>query len=501
MLSSRAAAGASPAPTDACVPSGAHVVIVGGGISGLSAAECLVRSDVAVRVTVLEGSSRLGGPIQTERRDGFVLELGPDVVVASKPAARALCERLGIGDRLHGTNPAARGAYVLRGGRLHRLPPGLSGLMPTRLLPFLASGLLSPLGKARALAEPLVPGRVHGPEESVAEFVSRRLGREMYERLVEPLLTGIYAGDGASLSLAATFPQLAAMERAHGGLLRGLRAARRAAESRAEPSSSAFLSLPTGMHELVEALERRLAASGRVTIRRRAEVRAVEADGTGGARVRLAAGEAIDADAVIVATPAHAAGALVRGADAPLAAELDAIVHSSTAIVTLAFDAASLGRRLDATGYVVPRAERREVMACTWSSTKFLGRAPGDAALVRLFLGGSHHPAVVDEDDASLLARARAELRETVGVRADPRFVRVVRWPKGMPQYHRGHRERVARIEQRVEARHAWLSLAGNAYHGVGIPDCIRSGERAAERALAAVAHRAGPARAAAAAA
>jgi oxygen-dependent protoporphyrinogen oxidase len=499
MPSTRSATGAPSAPSDRRAPADAHVVVVGGGISGLSAAERLTREDAAVRVTVLEGAPRLGGPIQTERRDGFVLELGPDVVVASKPATRALCERLGIGHRLHGTNPAARGAYVLRGGRLHRLPPGLSGLMPTRLLPFIASGLLSPAGKTRVLAEPLVPGRVHGPEESVAEFVTRRLGREMYERLVEPLLTGIYAGDGTALSLAATFPQLAAMERSHGGLLRGVRAARVAAEARAEPAGSVFLSLPTGMHELVEALERRLAATGRVTIRRRTQVRAVEPDGAGGARVRLADGETLEADAVVVATPAHAAAELLRDADVALAAELEGIPHTSTAIVTLAYDAASLPRRLDATGYVVPRVERREVMACTWSSTKFLGRAPADAALVRLFLGGAHHAHVVDEDETALVARARAELRETLGLEAAPRFSRVVRWERGMPQYHRGHRERVARVEARIAARHGWLALAGNAYHGVGIPDCIRSGERAAERALAAVASGAGVAAAVAA--
>jgi oxygen-dependent protoporphyrinogen oxidase len=371
--------------------------------------------------------------------------------------------------------------------------------MPTRLLPFIASGLLSPAGKTRVLAEPLVPGRVHGPEESVAEFVTRRLGREMYERLVEPLLTGIYAGDGTALSLAATFPQLAAMERAHGGLLRGVRAAPSRRRRAREPAASAFLSLPTGDARAGRGARAAAGRTGRVTIRRR-DAGAGRGAGRRGRRPRAprrrrdARGRRGDRR--------HAGarrGALLREADAPLAAELDAIAHTSTAIVTLAYDAASLPRRLDATGYVVPRVERREVMACTWSSTKFLGRAPADAALVRLFLGGAHHAHVVDEDETALVGRARAELRETLGLEAAPRFSRVVRWERGMPQYHRGHRERVARVEARIAARHGWLALAGNAYHGVGIPDCIRSGERAAERALAAVASGAGVAAAVAA--
>lgn len=499
----RAAALADGPPSGASAAGGPSVVIIGGGISGLAAAERLVRAHPRVRVTVLEGSARLGGVIQTERVDGFVMERGPDVVVASKPAVRELCERLGIAGRLHGTNPAAHGAYVYRRGRLHRLPPGLTGLMPTRLLPFVTSGLLSPLGKARVLMEPLVPGRVHGPEESVAEFVTRRLGREMYERLTEPLLTGIYAGDGERLSLEGTFPQLAAMEREHGGLLRGLHAQRAAAAgaaaarpaagaAKASAKASAFLSLPTGMHELIEALERTLAATGRVHVRREARVRAVlptgAVDGDApAARVLLADGQALAAHAVIVATPAHVAAGLVASADHALARELDAIEYSSTALVSLAYRAADVPRRLDATGYVVPRVERRPVMACTWNSTKFLGRAPAGMALFRLFFGGAHRPELFECDDATLQAMARQELRETLGVAAEPHLVRVARWERGMPQYHRGHRERVARIE-RLVGRHAWLALAGNAYHGVGIPDCIRTGAAAADRALAAVA-------------
>jgi oxygen-dependent protoporphyrinogen oxidase len=251
------------------------------------------------------------------------------------------------------------------------------------------------------------------------------------------------------------------------------------------PATSTFLSLPTGMHELVEALEPALLASGRVTIRRRAVVRAVVRDEAGGGRVLLADGAALEADAVVVATPAHVAATLVAGADAELGRALDGIEYSSTATISLAFATADVPRKLDATGYVVPRAEHRPVMACTWNSTKFLGRAPAGSALFRLFFGGAHRPELFARSDDELLAMARAELREVLGVTAEPRFTRVARWERGMPQYHRGHRERVARIEELVETRHPWLALAGNAFHGVGIPDCIRSGEAAAARALA----------------
>lgn len=461
-----------------------HVVVVGAGISGLAAAERLAAS-AAVRVTVVERAPRLGGIVRTERVDGFVIEHGPDVMVAMKPAGRALAERLGIGARLQGT--AVRGGYVFRRGRLRRLPEGLSGLMPTRLAPIATSGLLSPLGLLRLATEPLRRSAAHLADESVASFMGRRMGREMYERLCEPLLTGIFSGHGARLSMEATFPQLRAMEREHGSLLGAIRARQRAARQGAAEQGGArgavghaspFLSFPGGLQELVDALERALAESPRVTIRRGTDVARVRAGA-----VELADGETIACDAVVVATPAPVAARLLAGVDDALTTEIAAIEHGSTATIALAYAAADVPRALDGTGYVVPRTEGRPVLACTWVSSKHRGRAPEGAVLFRLFVGGAQHGDAVTRPDAALLAMCRAELHASLGVTAEPRLARITRWVGAMPQYHLGHPERVARIEAR-EAALGWLAVAGNAYRGVGVPDCIASGERAAARVL-----------------
>jgi oxygen-dependent protoporphyrinogen oxidase len=468
-----------------------HVLIVGGGISGLAAAESLVRADPRVRVTVVEATDRVGGIVGTERTDGLVMERGPDVVVAAKPAARLLCERLGIADRLQGTQ--VRGAYIYRAGALRRMPAGLSGLMPTRLGPLATSRLLSLRGLVRFASEPwrAAAAPLSGEDESLEGFVVRRMGREAYDRLVEPLLTGIYAGDGGRLSLAATFPQLRDLEREHGSLLRGLRA--RAASAAAPAAPSPFLSLPTGLQELVEALERWLAASGRVAFRMGVAARSLRAPGVAGPALTLADGSVLVGDAVVLALPARATAALLAPLDPTLARELRGIPHGSTATVTLAYDAADVPRSMDATGYVVPRIEGRAALACTWASSKLAGRAPTGTALFRLFFGGARRPELASRDDDALLALARAELREVMGVTAAPRVVRVTRWLDAMPQYELGHQARVAGIEARAAAL-PWLALAGNAFHGVGVPDCIRSGEGAATRVRAHLATGAVPA-------
>ncbi len=470
-----------------------HIVVVGGGISGLAAAERIVRATPRATVTVVEATARLGGLIHTERSDAYTYEVGADSVIAAKPATRELCARLGIADRLYGSS--ARGAYVYRAGHLRRLPAGLSGLMPTKLGPLATSGILSARGLARVAVEPWRRVPADPADESIRAFVVRRLGLEAYERLVEPLLTGIYGGDGAELSIESTFPQLRAVERAHGSLLRGLRARAAATAADATAAPSPFLSLPTGLAELIDALERALLATGRVRVLRTTRVRALNgapSDGWTASHVRVALEAssarvaALDADAVIVATPASAAAPLLRTVDPALAGELGAVAHGSTATVTLAYALRDVPRALDGTGYVVPRAEGRAVMACTWLSSKWAGRVPADAALFRVFLGGAHRPELVHRDDAELVALARAELREVLGVADSPRFARVARWVDAMPQYTLGHRARVARVAACVAA-HPWLALAGNAYQGVGIPDCIRSGEAAADRVLAAL--------------
>ena len=455
-------------------------MVVGGGIAGLAAAYRLARAAPHAVVTLLESSPHLGGKITTQRVADFVIEGGPDSFLARKPRGLGLCRELGLEPRLQGTNPNHRRTYIMRGGRLYDLPEGLSGLIPTRLGPLARTTLISPWGKLRMGLDYLLPAKRDSGDESLAEFVVRRLGRELYERLVEPLLSGIYAGDGANLSLAATVPQLRQAERAHGSLIRSLLAAQREAPALdAGSARSAFLTLEAGLAEIVEALEARM--TGRVTVRLNTPVSHLSAV-PGGYQVQLASAEALNAEAVIVATPAFVTADLLAGLDAEAASALRSIPHVSTATVSVAYRMADLPRQLDGYGYLIPRAENRPVLACTWTSTKFPHRAPPGFALIRAFVGSAGRETVLENDDETLVGLVRAELRRTLGVTAAPRLQRVFRWPRAMPQYTVGHLDRLAALEQRLAA-FPGLLLAGNGYRGVGLPDCIASGEAAAEAA------------------
>ena len=467
-----------------------HVVVVGGGITGLAAAHRLLqrRPEAAsdLRVTLVEAEDRLGGKIVTEHVDGFVIEGGPDSFLATKPRGLGLCEELGLGEPLHpqlqGVRPQRRRAFVLWRGRLYDLPEGLSGLVPTRLAPLARSSLLSPLGKARVALDYLLPARRAEGDESLGGFIRRRLGREAWERLVEPLMAGIYAANGDQLSLGATFPQLREAERRYGGLIKGVLAARRLGPSPTSSPRSPFLTPVGGLGVLVSALEAQL-RDGDVTLVLGDPVTAVTSSGSG-FEVRLATGGAIQADAVIVATPAYVAAGLLAELDPMLTTDLAAIPHASTAIVTLAYRGEEIPHPLEGHGYVIPRAERSPILACTWSSRKWSGRAPDGWELIRVFIGRAGQEEVLAGDDESLVALAVQEVAVRLGVTAPPSLTRVHRWPRGMPQYLLGHPQRVARIEAR-QSEHAGLYLAGNAFHGVGLPDCILSGERAADAAAA----------------
>jgi oxygen-dependent protoporphyrinogen oxidase len=476
-----------------------HVAIIGGGISGLSALEELTRVAPSLQVTLLEGSPRLGGHIRTERSGGFLMEAGPDVILAAKPAAVELARRVGLGDRLHGTNPRVKGSYILSGKRLLPMPDGLTGLVPSRFTPFATTPLVSPLGKLRVGMEYFIPPRRNAPDESIQSFVTRRLGREMYERLVEPLLSGISAGDGAKLSMEAMFPQLRAYERENGGLVKGMLATKRkmrAAKTAAGPRQPAFgfISLPGGLEELVVGIERevrkREPTGTRVKIRTGARVERVERGGdSGGYTVTLADGETLAVDAVILATPAYHTAAFVRSVDEELAAALRGIEYASTVTISVAYPESDVTRPLDASGYVVPRIQGRPVLACTWVSSKFEGRSPGGHALFRLFLGGAGRGSFVERSDAELLEIVRGEMRDVMGITAEPELARVNRFDRAMPQYHVGHLDRVARIRDQA-ARHPGLLVAGAAFGGVGIPDCVKSGVAAATAAAAHIAAR-----------
>jgi oxygen-dependent protoporphyrinogen oxidase len=468
--------------TDTFSGANRRVVVVGGGIAGLAAAHRIMVSDVTVQVTLVEAESRLGGKIATEHVDGFVIEGGPDSFLAAKPRGVGLSEEAGLAERLQGVTPRAKRAFILHHDRLHDLPEGLSGLVPTRLAPIARSSLLSPRGKARVALDYALPARTDGDDESVGGFMRRRLGDEAWERLVEPLMAGIYAADGDRLSLAATFPQLRDAERAHGGLIRGVLAARRAATSTAN-TRPPFLAPVGGLGELVSALETRLRSCG-VDIRVGSAAEQVSKTAEG-YQVSLANGDVLLADAVIVATPSFGAAKLLDGVDAALAKELDEIPHVSTTIVSFAFRSEQIPHPLDGHGYVIPRVAGGPILACTWLSRKWAGRAPDGWELLRLFIGraGDGNEALQTADDATLIALARQEIAQRLGISAEPSLKRVQRWPRGMPQYVMGHPERVSTIEAAIR-RNPGLVLAGSGYYGVGIPDCIASGERAATATL-----------------
>ncbi len=454
-----------------------RVAVVGGGVAGLAAALRLVEAGRGIEVLLLEAKDRLGGTVASERTDGFLVEGGADAFITEKPWALALCERLGLGNRLIGTRPGDRRTYVVHGGRLVAVPEGFVLLAPTDPWTVAASPLFSWPGKLRMLLDLVLPRRSDDADESVAAFVRRRLGREAFERVAEPLLGGIYTGDAERLSLRATMPRFVEVERRHRSLILGLRATARTHDAGAR--YSLFMTHVEGMGGLVADLARRLSEG---VVRLGAGVEALARDGD---TWRLAAGGVgFTADAVVVALPAYAAARLLEGLDSTLAGALAAIEYASSATVTLGFRSTDLPRGLQGFGFVVPAVERRSIIACSYPSRKFAGRAPDGHDLVRAFVGGALRSDLLDLDDERLTALVEAELAHLLGVTARPRLVRVHRHARAMPQYHVGHEERVAAIEARAAAI-AGLALAGAAYRGVGVPDCVRSGETAADAVLA----------------
>lgn len=465
-----------------------HVVVIGGGIAGLSAAYHAYKHSHAygrgVHVTVLEAAQYWGGKILTDRHDGFVIEGGPDTFLATKPWAVALCKELGIDQRLHGTNPEKKNTYVLNEGRLAPLPDGLTMMIPTSFGPMIRTRLLTWPQKARMGLDFLLPPQAPNGDESLGSFVSRRLGRAAYERLIEPLMSGIYAGDGDQLSLLSTFPYLRDLEIAHGGLVKGALSVRRKRSkttARVTKNRSIFLTPTTGLAEIVEALVRRLEEWG-AEMRLRTPAKDVRVSPKG-YEIFIEGEGRIEADAVILATPAYISGQLLEHLSPSLASDLKDIPYVSTATVSLAYREEDIPHPLDGYGYVIPRREGRRALACTWTSTKFPHRAPKGSALLRVFIGRAGQEDDLPMDDGGFLEIARDELRLTLGVTAEPIFSRVYYWDRAMPQYNLGHPARLRRLEQALE-QFPGLTLAGNGYEGIGIPDCINSGEKAALKVI-----------------
>ena len=449
-----------------------HTVIIGGGITGLAAAFHLQRSGNGA-ITLIESDPRLGGKIASHHENGFLIEGGPDSFIARKPATIELCRALGLHNELIGTSPADRSTYVLSRGRLHSFPDGV--------VPFLKTGLISWPGTSRMAAEMLLPPRREEGDESLASFVQRRMGAEALEKMVGPLLAGIYAADPAHLSLQGTFAMLPEMEKKYGSVLRGylVQKWRRRNAKKAAPrkSPSMFMTLKGGLEILVESLILHL---GAVETKLHTHVLAVMPVGDH-YEILLRDGTRLKADDVVFATPAYVTADMLQDLDPKLAEQLRSIRYVSTATVSLGFRRQDLKLPLDGYGFVVPHQEGRLITACTWSSAKFAGRAPEDCVLVRVFVGGARNEQVAEQDEAILVEIARNELRAIMGIDAPPVVSRAYRWQKGNPQYDVGHLARVSEIE-RLAARYPGLHLAGAAYRGAGVPDCVESGVRVASR-------------------
>jgi oxygen-dependent protoporphyrinogen oxidase len=472
------------------------LIIIGGGIAGLSAAYYAQKNAPDAQITLLEAGKYWGGKITTDRvpfdnvpnhlrGDGdFIIEGGPDTFLATKPWGVALCHELGLGDRLHGTNQEQKNTYVLHKNKLQPLPDGLAMMIPTNIPSILKSQLVSWTGKVRMGLDFLLPSQNGHHDESLGRFVSRRLGREAYENLIEPLMSGIYAGDGDQLSLRSTFPYLHDLEHKYGSLARGalkMRQGMAARGGKTQGSRSAFLTPTTGLAEIVEALVQTLIGNGADLRLNTSAIKVTYHELL--YHVGLDSGEALIADSVILATPAPVTGSLLASLDPELASVLESIHYASTATVTLAYRQSDLSRPLDGYGYVIPRRERRRALACTWTSTKFPHRAPDGYALMRVFVGRAGQESDIPWDEAGLLELAREELELTLGITAKPLISRVFIWENAMPQYNLGHPEKLAQIDAALE-KHPGLVLAGNGYRGIGIPDCIHSGELAVQKIL-----------------
>ncbi|MDO8446956.1 MAG: protoporphyrinogen oxidase [Deltaproteobacteria bacterium] len=481
-----------------------RVVIIGGGISGLSTALYLKEQAQAsgheVEYLLIERGDRLGGNIRTEKLDGFLIEGGPDCFLSEKPWAARLCRHIGLGDQIIPTTEENKGTFVLSNGKLHEMPEGLILMVPTKIMPLITTSLFSWLGKLRMGFEIFIPPKQGREDETLGSFVRRRLGREALDKIAEPLVAGVHAGDPETMSMRASFPKFMEMEEEHGSLIKGMLArmkkAKEVQRASSGPRPTMFMTLNGGLGTMIEAITSRLDAS---SIRLNTSISGIEEkdgkfliyltgnspDSTppssppyqGGDR-----GGVIEADSVILSTPAHVSASFFKDADSALAEKLLSIPYVSTATVTLAFKASDV-KLPKSFGFVIPRVEERKIMAATFTSRKFAGRCSDEYVMVRCFVGGSKNESLVDLDDREMVEMVREELKDIIGINAEPVLSRVYRWRKAMPQYTIGHLERVRWIFDRIH-KHPGLYLTGSAYHGIGISDSIREGEITAKKAL-----------------
>ncbi len=467
-----------------------RIIVVGGGITGLSAAHRLIElseeHSIPLELVLLEADSRVGGVIRTIQHKDFLIEAGPDSFLTEKPWAISLCKRLDLLEEIQKTNPTNRRVLVARGRRLIPAPAGFQMLAPTKLPTLLSSPLFSWRGKLRIAMEPYIAQRKGGGDESLASFVTRRFGHEMLDRLVQPLVGEVYSADPEVLSMPAALSRFVDMESKHGSLIKALR--RETKKSSNDDSGarySLFSTFKDGMQTLVNALEAKI---GPQRIQLGAPVSRVARAKSGGKNngdwdVELKNGKTTHGDGVLIACPTYRAADMLKRSDYELGELLQAVPHASVAIVHFAFHREQVQHPLDAFGFVVPHSERRSVFACTFSNVKYTGRAPQDFVLLRAFLGGALDEDIIKRNDDALRAKARWDLETMLGIYGKPRFETINRYPRAMAQYVVGHLRRTSSIRQSL-ARKTGLEVAGCGFEGVGIPECVRDGERAAERLL-----------------
>lgn len=461
-----------------------RIVVIGGGISGLAAAYRIVSEtssrENAPEVLLFEGSPRLGGCISTYNLDDTILELGPDAFITDKPAGLELCRKLGITHRLVQTEKSHRRTFIAHDNKLHPLPEGFMLMAPTQILPFMASSLFSWEGKLRLLQEPFIPPADPDLDESLQQFTERRLGKEVFQRVVQPLVGGIYTADPAKLSIRAALPRMTNLEQKYGSVIKGLTATRKKSEGESGARYGMFVTFDDGMNVLVNSIAAQLPEG---SVHTHCLVSRIRRSPDNGWIVQLSEGTQVKADAVVLATSSFHASDIVCELDSGLSHELNGIEYASSAVLNLVYRRVDIPHPLDGFGFVVPFSEKRHILACSFASVKWPNRAPNDRVLLRVFIGGALQNDVYELTDEQIECLIWEDLHAYLGIRSVPIMSIISRFPRAMPQYNVGHLARIQRINQSV-ASHPGLAIAGNAYTGVGVPDCIASGEQAADAAL-----------------
>ena len=462
------------------------IVIIGGGISGLATAYSLEerakREGKSVSITLLEKKNQIGGNILTEKVGDFLIEGGPDCFLSEKPWAIQLCERLGMGESLLRTNDEYRKTYILWNGHLHELPEGVILMIPTEIFPLLKSNLITLSGKIRMGMELFIPKKESSDDESLSQFVCRRLGQEALDKIAAPLVAGVHAEDPDTMSVKSRFPRFVQMEEEYGSLIKGMiakrREMRRAGSKGNKPKYTMFMTLKDGLSEMPATIVQNLKMTKILTNREVADV-----DKRDIFKISLKNGEVLDADTVVFATPSYETARLLTGINDSISALLSKIPYTSTATVSLAFKKESISNPMNGFGFLVPRQEKRRITGATWVSRKFSYRSPDDSVLIRCFIGGSHNEKLVFLNDKDMIEMVKGELRDIMGITSEPLLTRIYRWEKAMPQYTIGHEERLSALNQKL-SEYPGMFLTGSSYRGSGISECIKDGQLTAESVL-----------------